>query len=110
MGNRTVLRQRFARPGQDYSRDRLRRVHQPTARGGRGALTHPMIGEGHIHGGLAIGFAPAIMEEISYDELGNIHGSNFMDYLLPTAVETLKWELGETATPSPTHPTGRRVG
>jgi carbon-monoxide dehydrogenase large subunit len=55
-----------------------------------------------------MGFAPAMMEEISYDENGNVHGTNFMDYLLPTAVETPKWELGETVTPSPHHPIGAK--
>jgi carbon-monoxide dehydrogenase large subunit len=65
-----------------------------------------MIVEGQIHGGLTMGFAPALMEEIQYDENGNIYGATFMDYLLPTAVETPKWELGETVTPSPHHPQG----
>jgi aerobic carbon-monoxide dehydrogenase large subunit len=73
-----------------------------------GVRINPMIVEGQIHGGLTMGFAPAMMEEISYDENGNIHGANFMDYLLPTAVETPKWELGETVTPSPHHPIGAK--
>jgi carbon-monoxide dehydrogenase large subunit len=73
-----------------------------------GVRINPMIVEGQIHGGLAMGFAPAMMEEITYDENGNVHGSNFMDYLLPTAVETPKWELGETVTPSPHHPIGAK--
>ena len=73
-----------------------------------GVRINPMIVEGQIHGGLAMGFAPAMMEEIQYDENGNIYGSTFMDYLLPTAVETPKWELGETVTPSPHHPIGAK--
>ena len=48
------------------------------------------------------------IEEISYDEDGNVHGGTFMDYLLPTAVETPKWETGETVTPSPHHPIGAK--
>ncbi|HLF28254.1 MAG TPA: aerobic carbon-monoxide dehydrogenase large subunit [Anaerolineae bacterium] len=71
-----------------------------------GNRINPMIVEGQIHGGLAMGFAPALMEEIQYDADGNIYGSTFMDYLLPTAVETPKWETGETVTPSPHHPQG----
>jgi len=71
-----------------------------------GNRVNPMIVEGQIHGGLTMGFAPALMEEVQYDENGNIYGSTFMDYLLPTAVETPKWELGETVTPSPHHPQG----
>jgi carbon-monoxide dehydrogenase large subunit len=69
---------------------------------------NPMIVEGQIHGGLTMGFAPAMMEEITYDENGNMHGGTFMDYLLPTAMESPKWELGETVTPSPHHPIGAK--
>jgi carbon-monoxide dehydrogenase large subunit len=73
-----------------------------------GTRINPMIVEGQIHGGLTMGFAPAMMEEIQYDEHGNIYGSTFMDYLLPTAVETPRWEVGETVTPSPHHPIGAK--
>jgi aerobic carbon-monoxide dehydrogenase large subunit len=73
-----------------------------------GVRINPMIVEGQIHGGLTMGFAPAMMEEITYDDDGNIYGGTFMDYLLPTAVETPKWELGETVTPSPHHPIGAK--
>ena len=46
---------------------------------------NPMIVEGQIHGGLTMGLAPALYEEITYDEYGNILGGSFIDYLLPTA-------------------------
>ena len=49
-----------------------------------GTVINPMIVEGQIHGGLAMGMAPALLEEISYDEYGNMRGGTFMDYLLPT--------------------------
>jgi carbon-monoxide dehydrogenase large subunit len=55
-----------------------------------------------------MGLAPALLEEISYDEDGNIHGGTFMDYLLPTAMETPNWETGKTVTPSPHHPFGAK--
>ena len=73
-----------------------------------GVRINPMIVEGQIHGGLTMGMAPALLEEISYDENGNIHGGTFMDYLLPTAMETPAWETGETVTPSPHHPIGAK--
>ena len=43
-----------------------------------------------------------------YDESGNIQGGSFMDYLLPTAMETPTWETGNTVTPSPHHPLGAK--
>jgi carbon-monoxide dehydrogenase large subunit len=67
-----------------------------------------MIVEGQIHGGLTEGFGIAFMELITFDEDGNCIGSNFMDYLLPTAWETPRFELGETVTPSPHHPIGAK--
>jgi len=73
-----------------------------------GTIINPMIVDGQIHGGLTMGFAPALLEEIQYDEDGNIHGGTFMDYLVPTAVETPNWETAKTVTPSPHHPIGAK--
>ena len=47
-----------------------------------------MIVEGQIIGGLTEGYATAAMQLITFDEEGNCIGSNFVDYLLPTAWET----------------------
>jgi aerobic carbon-monoxide dehydrogenase large subunit len=73
-----------------------------------GVRINPMIVEGQIHGGLCEGFGIAAMEQITFDENGNCIGANFTDYLLPTAWETPKFELGETVTPSPHHPIGAK--
>jgi carbon-monoxide dehydrogenase large subunit len=73
-----------------------------------GNIINPMIVDGQIHGGLTMGLAPALYEEITYDELGNNMAGTFMDYLLPTAVETPAWETGKTITPSPHHPIGAK--
>ena len=73
-----------------------------------GNIINPMIVDGQIHGGLSMGLAPALFEEISYDENGNISGGSFMDYLVPTAMETPSWETDKTTTPSPHHPLGAK--
>ncbi|MCL4299922.1 MAG: carbon-monoxide dehydrogenase large subunit [Anaerolineae bacterium] len=73
-----------------------------------GHIINPLVVEGQIHGGLTMGLAPAMFEEIVYDENGQNLSGTFMDYLLPTAVETPKWELGKTITPSPHHPLGAK--
>jgi aerobic carbon-monoxide dehydrogenase large subunit len=73
-----------------------------------GVRINPMIVEGQIMGGLTEGFGIAAMELITFDEDGNCIGSNFVDYLLPTAWETPEFELGETVTPSPHHPIGAK--
>jgi carbon-monoxide dehydrogenase large subunit len=73
-----------------------------------GNIINPMIVDGQIHGGLTMGLAPALYEEITYDENGNNLAGTFMDYLLPTAIETPAWELEKTVTPSPHHPIGAK--
>jgi len=73
-----------------------------------GNIINPMIVEGQIHGGLTEGLAIAFMQQIDYDENGNVQGGTFMDYLLPTAVETPNWETDKTITPSPHHPLGAK--
>jgi aerobic carbon-monoxide dehydrogenase large subunit len=73
-----------------------------------GNVINPMIVEGQIHGGLTQGLAPALFEEMSYDEDGNNLAGSFIDYLLPTAVETPRWETDRTVTPCPHHPLGAK--
>ena len=73
-----------------------------------GNIINPMIVDGQIHGGLTQGIGPALYEEISYDSEGNISGGSFLDYYVPTALETPHWETDKTVTPSPHHPFGAK--
>jgi aerobic carbon-monoxide dehydrogenase large subunit len=73
-----------------------------------GVRINPMIVDGQIHGGLTEGFGIAFMELITFDDEGNCIGSTFMDYLLPTAWETPRFETFATTTPSPHHPLGAK--
>ncbi len=73
-----------------------------------GTRINPMIIEGQVHGGLTEAFAIAMGQEIVFDEGGNIQGASFLDYFLPTAVETPAWETDHTVTPSPHHPIGAK--
>jgi carbon-monoxide dehydrogenase large subunit len=52
-----------------------------------GRVINPMIADGQIHGGVAQGIANALLEEIVYDETGNILTTSLADYLPPTAHE-----------------------
>lgn len=73
-----------------------------------GTRINPMIIEGQVHGGLTEALAIAMGQEISYDEMGNVKGASLMDFYLPTAVETPRWETDFTVTPSPHHPIGAK--
>ena len=65
-----------------------------------GRIINPMIADGQVHGGIAQGIANAILEEIVYDESGNILTSTLADYLPPTAHEIPPIELHHMETPS----------
>jgi aerobic carbon-monoxide dehydrogenase large subunit len=73
-----------------------------------GVRINPMVVEGQIMGGLTEAYAMASMQYITFDADGNCIGSNFMDYLLPTAWETPGYELHEVVTPCPHHPLGAK--
>jgi carbon-monoxide dehydrogenase large subunit len=52
-----------------------------------GVRINPMIVDGQIHGGVAQGIANALLEEIIYDETGNILTTSMAEFLAPTAHE-----------------------
>jgi len=65
-----------------------------------GRIINPMIADGQVHGGIAQGIGNALLEEIIYDETGNILTSTLADYLPPTAHEIPPIELHHMETPS----------
>ncbi len=72
-----------------------------------GRKINPMIIEGQMAGGLAQGIGGALLEEFVYSEDGQPLSTNFMDYLLPTAMEMPKAQLISTEDfPSPHNPLG----
>ena len=52
-----------------------------------GRIINPMIADGQVHGGIAQGIGNALLEEIIYDESGDILTTTLADYLPPTARE-----------------------
>ena len=48
-----------------------------------GTVINPVIVEGQIHGGVAQGVGGALLEEMVYDEQGQLLTGTFMDYLVP---------------------------
>ncbi|HVV60793.1 MAG TPA: xanthine dehydrogenase family protein molybdopterin-binding subunit [Pseudolabrys sp.] len=67
-----------------------------------GRIINPMIADGQVHGGVAQGIGNALLEEIVYDETGNILSSTLADYLPPTAHEIPEIELHHRETLSTT--------
>ncbi len=71
-----------------------------------GRLINPMIVEGQIHGGVAQGIGGGLLEEMVYDEQGQLLTGTFMDYLVPTAMELPDIETVHLEYPSPRNPLG----
>jgi aerobic carbon-monoxide dehydrogenase large subunit len=71
-----------------------------------GTVINPMILSGQIHGGVAQGIGNAFYEKLAFDDQGQLLNASLADYLLPTALEIPRMEVGHTTTPSPLNPLG----
>jgi len=73
-----------------------------------GRIISPLLVEGQVHGGIAQGMAQALMEEVVYDESGQLVTGSLMDYAMPTAADLPRFELDHTVTPTPVNPLGAK--
>ena len=71
-----------------------------------GEVINPLILDGQIHGGVAQGIGNAFYEQLHFDDDGQLLNASFMDYLLPTALDVPRMEIGHHTTPSPLNPLG----
>ena len=63
-------------------------------------MINPLIVEGQVHGGLVQGIAQALWEEAVHDESGTLVSASFVDYLVPTAADTISFDVDQNTTPS----------
>ncbi|MDE3076833.1 MAG: molybdopterin-dependent oxidoreductase, partial [Chloroflexota bacterium] len=68
----------------------------------------PMLVQGQLHGGFAQGFGEAMMEQIVYDEQGQLLSGSLMDYAVPKAAQVPSPQFMHTVTPSPLDPLGAK--
>ena len=71
-----------------------------------GQVINPLIVEGQIHGGLVQGISQALWEEAVYDDAGTLVSGSFVDYLVPTAADTISFDTATTTTAA----TGNTLG
>ncbi|MDH3743672.1 MAG: xanthine dehydrogenase family protein molybdopterin-binding subunit [Acidobacteriota bacterium] len=71
-----------------------------------GRVINPLILDGQIHGGVAQGIGNAFYEQLVFSEDGQLMNASFMDYLLPTALDVPRIEIGHETTASPLNPLG----
>ena len=73
-----------------------------------GKVINPMIVEGQVHGGVAQGVGGALLEEMAYDEDGQLLSGTLMDYGVPRA-DDLPWiDCVHLEYPSPRNPLGAK--
>lgn len=74
-----------------------------------GTVINPPIVEGQLIGGIAQGLGQIFMEEVSYDEDGQLLSGSFMDYAMPRATDMPKsLTLVDLPDPTPSNPLGAK--
>jgi carbon-monoxide dehydrogenase large subunit len=73
-----------------------------------GTIINPLLAEGQLHGGLAQGFGQALMEQLVYDERGQLLTGTLMDYAIPRADDVPAVIVEKMHTPSPRNPLGAK--
>jgi carbon-monoxide dehydrogenase large subunit len=73
-----------------------------------GTIINPLLADGQRHGGIALGVAQALLEEVLYDADGNPQTSTLADYPFVSATEVPSFELVQMATPTPVNPLGAK--
>jgi aerobic carbon-monoxide dehydrogenase large subunit len=73
-----------------------------------GRVLNPLLVDGQVHGGVAQGIGNAYFEQLVYGENGQLLNASFMDFLLPTALDVPRVEVGHEETVSPLNPLGTK--
>jgi CO/xanthine dehydrogenase Mo-binding subunit len=73
-----------------------------------GRVLNPLLVDGQVHGGVAQGLGNAWFEQLVYGENGQLLNASFMDFLLPTALDVPRVEVGHEETVSPLNPLGTK--
>ena len=66
-----------------------------------GRIVNPLVVDGQIHGGLTQAAGQALLEQVYYDEQGQLLSGSFMDYAMPRADDVPAFELDYLETLSP---------
>ena len=73
-----------------------------------GTMLNPLIVDGQIHGGVAFGIGNSYYEKLVYDDSGQLLNASLADYLIPSATEVPRIEVGHEETRSPLNPLGSK--
>ena len=73
-----------------------------------GTIINPMIVEGQVHGGIAQGVGQAMLEEVTYNEDGQLLSASYMDYTMPRADDVPSFDVLHHGTTCTTNPLGMK--
>jgi carbon-monoxide dehydrogenase large subunit len=71
-----------------------------------GTIINPMIVEGQVHGGVAQGIGQAMLEQVVYDDQGQLLTGSYMDYCMPRADDVPFFTIEHNSTTCPGNPLG----
>jgi len=73
-----------------------------------GNVGNSRIVEGQMHGSVAFGFGPALMEQVVYDDAGHLLTRDLTTYPVPRASQMPTFEMERTVTPTPINSLGAK--
>ena len=73
-----------------------------------GNLMNPALAQGQVHGGVAQGYGQAVLEEVLFDEQGQLQSGSFMDYAMPRAQDFPMIMFESVPVPSSGNPLGMK--
>ena len=71
-----------------------------------GMVINPLLVEGQIHGGVALGIGNAFYERLVWDDNGLLLNPTLRNYLLPSSLDVPVMDTEHVVTPSPLNPLG----
>jgi aerobic carbon-monoxide dehydrogenase large subunit len=71
-----------------------------------GTVINPLLLHGQVDGGIAMGVGQILMEDIKFDEQGQILTGSFMDYAMPRASDLTAFHVDSNPVPTKTNPLG----
>ena len=73
-----------------------------------GTLINPLLVDGQVQGGVALGIGGALLEEIAYSDDGQPQNANFMDYLVPAIGNMPEMVVEHMIVPTPLNADGMK--
>ena len=71
-----------------------------------GTILNPLLFDGQVHGGIVQGAGRIMMEEVYYDESGQLITGSFMDYGMPRADDFCAFDISANVVPTARNPLG----